>query len=235
MKSTLHTADTRGHADHGWLKTFHSFSFANYFDQKRMGFGALRVLNDDSIEGGKGFGTHPHENMEIITIPLEGELAHRDSMNTEAVVKSGDIQVMSAGTGVEHSEYNHSQDTPVQLLQIWVIPNQQNVEPRYDQMTLSEEDRHNKLQQIISPNKSEEGIWIHQNAWFYLGKFDEGTAVEYTLKAKENGLYVFVIQGSIQVGDQPLHARDGYGIWEFDTVLITATTDAEFLLMDVPM
>lgn len=235
MKSTLHKADSRGYADHGWLKTHHSFSFADYYDQRRMGFGALRVLNDDSIDGGKGFGTHPHANMEIITIPLEGELAHADSMHTKAVIKSGDIQVMSAGTGVEHSEYNNSPDAPVQLLQIWVLPNQQNVEPRYDQITLNPEERHNTLQQIISPNKEDRGIWIHQNAWFFLGKFDAGTTTEYVIKAKENGLYIFVISGSIQVGDQALDARDGYGIWEFDTVSITALTDAEFLLMDVPM
>ncbi len=235
MKSTFHKADTRGHADHGWLKTFHSFSFADYYDQKRMGFGALRVLNDDSIDGGKGFGTHPHANMEIITIPLAGELAHADSMDTKSVIKKGDIQVMSAGTGVEHSEYNNSKDTPVQLLQIWVTPNKQNVEPRYDEITLNAEDRHNKLQQIVSPNKEDAGAWIHQNAWFHLGSFDAGTTAEYAIKTKENGLYVFVISGSIQVGEQVLDSRDGYGIWEFDRVSIAAVTDAEFLLMDVPM
>lgn len=235
MKSTLHKADTRGTADHGWLKTSHSFSFADYFDQRRMGFGALRVLNDDVIAGGKGFGTHPHNNMEIITIPLEGELVHSDSMNTKSVIKTGDIQVMSAGAGVEHSEYNNLPDTPLKLLQIWVLPNKEHVTPRYDEKTLSAEDRHNKLQQIISPNTNEEGIWIHQNAWFHLGTFDAGETVEYAIKAKENGLYVFIITGSIQVGEQLMEERDGYGIWEFDTVSITALSHAEFLLMDVPM
>lgn len=235
MQSVLHTADTRGRADHGWLTTFHSFSFADYYNPERMGFGALRVLNDDTIAAGKGFGTHPHANMEIITIPLEGELAHTDSMNNKEVVKSGEVQVMSAGTGVAHSEYNNSDTLPVKLLQIWITPNQENVEPRYDQIALAEKDRHNVLQQILSPNQSDAGVWIHQYAWFHMGTFDAGVSAEYALKKPGNGVYVFVIQGSISVGEQTLHARDGYGIWEFERVGITARTDAEFLLMEVPM
>lgn len=235
MQTTLHTADTRGRGEHGWLSTFHSFSFANYFDQRRMGFGALRVLNDDTIAAGKGFGTHPHDNMEIITIPLEGELAHADSMGTREVIHAGEVQVMSAGTGVEHSEFNNSADAPVKLLQIWILPNEENVAPRYAQQALQVEDRHNKLQQIISPDQNGKGLWIHQNAWLHLGRFDAGQSVPYALHAAENGVYIFVISGSIQVGDQVLADRDGYGVWDADTVPITATTQAEFLVIEVPM
>ena len=235
MQTTLHAADTRGRGEHGWLSTFYSFSFANYFDQRRMGFGALRVLNDDTIAAGKGFGTHPHDNMEIITIPLEGELAHADSMGTKEVIHAGEVQVMSAGTGVEHSEFNNSTDAPVKLLQIWILPNEENVAPRYDQQALQVEDRHNKLQQIISPDQTGKGLWIHQNAWLHLGNFDAGQSVSYALHAAENGVYIFVISGSIQVGDQVLGERDGYGVWDADTVPITATTQAEFLVIEVPM
>ncbi|MCE9642980.1 MAG: pirin family protein [Candidatus Andersenbacteria bacterium] len=235
MQTTLHKADTRGYAEHGWLSTFHSFSFANYFDQRRMGFGALRVLNDDTIAGGKGFGTHPHDNMEIITIPLEGELAHADSMGTKEVIHAGEVQVMSAGMGVEHSEFNNSADAPVKLLQIWILPNQENVAPRYDQQALQVEDRHNKLQQIISPDQNGKGLWIHQNAWLHLGNFDVGQSTPYALHATENGAYIFVISGSIQVGDQVLAARDGYGVWDVDAVSITALTQTEFLVIEVLM
>jgi redox-sensitive bicupin YhaK (pirin superfamily) len=233
--SVLHKADTRGNANHGWLQSYHTFSFANYYNPERMHFGVLRVLNDDSVEGGKGFGTHPHDNMEIISIPLEGDLEHKDSMNNEAVIRNGDIQVMSAGTGVYHSEYNRNPDRKVKFLQIWVFPDKKNVEPRYDQITLKPEDRHNKLQQILSPDKDDAGVWIHQKAWFHLGTFDKGTAVDYTFKLKENGLYVFVLKGDIHINNQSLSTRDGYGIWNTDHVSIKADSDAEFLLMEVPM
>ncbi|HEY2581385.1 MAG TPA: pirin family protein, partial [Mucilaginibacter sp.] len=193
MENTvLHKAATRGHANHGWLNSYHSFSFANYYNPERMNFGALRVLNDDTVDAGKGFGTHPHDNMEIISIPLEGDLEHKDSMNNVAVIKNGDIQAMSAGTGIYHSEYNKDRAHRVKFLQIWVYPNKRNVEPRYDQITLNLEDRHNKLQQILSPNANDEGVWIHQNAWFHLGKFDKGISTDYMIKAKGNGVYVFV-------------------------------------------
>src|SRR5690606_20497754 len=173
MKKIIHRANTRGYANHGWLKSYHTFSFANYYDPERMHFGALRVLNDDTVAGGMGFGKHPHNNMEIISIPLDGDLEHQDSMGNTAVIRNGDIQVMSAGTGIYHSEYNKNKDKPVKFLQIWVIPNKGNVEPRYDQVTLNVADRHNKLQQIVSPKDGGEGVWIHQDAWFHLGKFDE--------------------------------------------------------------
>jgi redox-sensitive bicupin YhaK (pirin superfamily) len=236
MASTiLHKAETRGHANHGWLNSFHSFSFGSYYNPERMGFGALRVLNDDTVDAGMGFGKHPHDNMEIISIPLEGDLEHKDSMNNVAVIKNGDVQVMSAGTGIYHSEYNNDRDKRVKFLQIWVYPSQRNVQPRYDQITLNLDDRHNKLQQILSPNADDAGVWIHQNAWFHLGKFDKGVSTEYALKAKGNGVYVFVLSGDVKINDQLLNTRDGFGIWDTDSFTITADSDAEFLLMEVPM
>jgi quercetin 2,3-dioxygenase len=169
MKTIFHSSSSRGHANHGWLKSHHSFSFANYYNPEKIHFGALRVLNDDYVAPGMGFGEHPHQNMEIISIPLEGDLEHKDSMGNVTVIKHGDIQVMSAGTGVYHSEYNKSKSNSVKFLQIWVIPNKENVKPRYDQITLNLKDRENKLQQILSPDANDEGVWIHQDAWFHLG------------------------------------------------------------------
>ena len=185
--TVLHKADSRGYANHGWLLSRHTFSFANYYNPDRMHFGALRVLNDDVVEAGKGFGTHPHDNMEIISIPLEGDLEHKDSMGNISVIRHGDIQVMSSGTGIFHSEYNKNSDRQVKFLQIWIFPNKKNVTPRYDQITLSFGDRHNKLQQVLSPDADDEGVWIYQNAWFHIGKFDRGFITEYQLKEKNNG------------------------------------------------
>lgn len=236
MKNTvLHKANTRGHADHGWLNAYHTFSFSSYYNSDRVQFGMLRVLNDDTVAAGMGFGTHPHDNMEIITIPLEGDLAHKDSMGNAETIKSGDIQVMSAGTGIQHSEFNPNQDIQTKLLQIWVFPKVRNVVPRYQQITLNPEDRKNKLQQILSPNPEDEGVWIYQDAWFHLGKFDKGVAATYQLKKEGNGLYVFVLRGNITVDGQELETRDGFGIWDFNELEIKATSDAEFLLMEVPM
>ena len=231
----LHKANTRGNANHGWLQSYHTFSFANYYNPERMNFGVLRVLNDDTVAAGMGFGKHPHQNMEIISIPLEGDLEHQDSMGNKTVIKNGDIQVMSAGTGVQHSEYNKNQDKEVKFLQIWVIPNKQNVAPRYDQITLHLEERHNKLQQILSPNADDAGVWIHQDAWFHLGKFDKEVATDYHFKKQGNGLYVFVLNGDVTVNGQSLNKRDGFGIWNTDKVSIKADSEAEFLLMEVPM
>jgi redox-sensitive bicupin YhaK (pirin superfamily) len=235
METILHKAETRGHAKHGWLNSYHTFSFANYYNPERLHFGALRVLNDDTVEAGQGFGKHPHDNMEIISIPLEGDLEHQDSMGNTTVIKNGDIQVMSAGTGVYHSEYNKNRDQRVKFLQIWVFPNEKNVEPRYDQLTLKAEDRHNKLQQILSPNPEDEGVWIHQNAWFHLGHFDKGVSQEYKLKKAGNGVYAFILKGDVTINDQKLNTRDGLGISDTDKFTITADSDAEFLLMEVPM
>ncbi|NGY36211.1 pirin family protein [Flavobacterium sp. XN-5] len=236
MENTvLHKADTRGHADHGWLNAYHSFSFASWYNPERVQFGALRVLNDDTIAGGMGFGTHPHDNMEIITIPLEGDLAHKDSMGNTEVIKNGDVQVMSAGTGVKHSEFNPNDGQRTKLLQIWVFPNKQNVEPRYQQISLNPEERKNKIQQILSPNADDEGVWIHQDAWFHLGKFDKGVKATYNLKKEGNGVYAFVLSGNVTINGQELETRDGLGIWEVNSLTIEAISDAEFLLMEIPM
>jgi hypothetical protein len=231
----LHKAETRGDANHGWLHSRHTFSFADYNNPERIHFGALRVLNDDTVEGGMGFGAHPHDNMEIISIPLEGDLEHRDSMGNISVIRHGDIQVMSAGRGITHSEYNKNSDIPVKFLQIWVFPDKRNVTPRYDQITLNLEDRHNKLQQILSPNSDDAGVWIYQQAWFHLGKFDKGTSADYTIKAKGNGVYVFVLSGDVTISGESLNARDGFGIYDVDSIDIQADSDSEFLLMEVPM
>ena len=235
MKTVLHKASTRGHADHGWLNSHHSFSFANYYNPERMNFGVLRVLNDDVVAPGRGFGTHPHDNMEIISIPLEGDLEHKDSMGNVAVIKQGDVQVMSAGTGIRHSEYNKSAGQEVRFLQIWLFPNQKNVAPRYDQITLQEQQLKNQFYQILSPNPNDEGVWIHQNAWFHLGELEKGREATYAIKASGNGLYAFVIKGDVTIAGQSLNSRDGFGIWDTEKVTIQADSDAKVLLMDLPM
>lgn len=236
MDTVLHKAATRGHANHGWLDSHHTFSFANYHNPERMHFGVLRVLNDDRVDAGMGFGTHPHDNMEIISIPLEGDLEHKDSMGNTAVIRKGDIQVMSAGTGIYHSEYNKNADKLTKFLQIWVYPNKRNVTPRYDQITLQGNDRRNKLQQILSPNQDDEGVWIHQQAWFHLGTFDNKFGTTYPLKKPGNGIYAFVIKGDFTIGNIALNERDGLGIWDTSEITITAQSqDAEILLMEVPM
>ncbi|RYG05773.1 MAG: pirin family protein [Chitinophagaceae bacterium] len=232
----LHKENTRGHANHGWLNAHHSFSFANYYNPERMHFGVLRVLNDDLIDGGMGFGTHPHDNMEIITIPLAGAIAHKDSMGNSATITAGEIQVMSAGTGVSHSEYNALADEQLNLLQIWLFPNKKNVTPRYDQQNLDVEAMHNNFQQILSPSADDAGVWIQQDAWFSLGRFDEGFETEYKIKKAGNGVYAFVITGEVTIDGQTLSKRDGLGIWDTDSISFKAnTSDAEVLLMDVPM
>jgi redox-sensitive bicupin YhaK (pirin superfamily) len=233
--SVLHKAETRGDADHGWLHSRHTFSFADYYDPERVHFGMLRVLNDDIVEAGMGFGTHPHDNMEIISIPLEGDLEHKDSMGNVSVIKHGDIQVLSAGTGITHSEYNRNKDRKVKFLQIWVYPNRKNVKPRYDQITLNVADRHNKLQQILSPSPDDPGVWIYQNAWFHIGQFDKGFSTDYNMKAKGNGVYAFILSGEVTIDNQELKSRDGFGIWDVDKFSVKANTDSELLLMEVPM
>lgn len=235
MKTTFHKAETRGNANHGWLQSFHTFSFAEYYNPERMNFGALRVLNDDTVAAGMGFGTHPHRDMEIISIPLEGDLSHKDSMGNIAIIKKGDVQVMSAGTGVQHSEYNNSAHNPVKFLQIWVVPRQRGVTPRYDQITLKPHERRNKLQQILSPHETDQGVWIHQDAWFYLGDLDAGFSTTYTLNQKGNGVYAFLLNGEVTIANQKLSARDGLGIWEVDEFTVTANVSSEILLMEVPM
>ena len=235
MKTVLHKAGTRGHANHGWLDTSHTFSFANYFNPDRMHFGVLRVLNDDRVAPGRGFGRHPHDNMEIISIPLEGDLEHKDSMGNVAVIKQGDLQVMSAGTGIYHSEYNKNADQEVKFLQIWLFPNKKNVAPRYDQIRLPEEDMENRLCQILSPNADDEGVWIHQQAWFHMGNLRPGFSETYTTRQSGNGIYAFVINGEVTIEGQGLGPRDGFGIWDTSQIRIQADSMARLLLMEVPM
>ncbi|WP_037587675.1 pirin family protein [Stenoxybacter acetivorans] len=235
MKTIYHAADSRGFANHGWLKSHHTFSFASYYNPERIQFGALRVINDDHVAGGKGFGAHPHDNMEIISIPTSGDLAHHDSMGNASVIRHGDIQVMSAGTGIVHSEMNHHAEIPVDFFQIWVFPNKNNVKPRYDQMRIADGAKPNDFQQILSPNPDDEGVWIHQDAWFSLANWDAGISKTYRIKRKGNGVYVFVIKGKVRVNDTALNERDGLGVWDTDEFVLTADTHAEVLLMDVPM
>ncbi len=230
-----HKAESRGHANHGWLNSYHTFSFASYHDPERNHFGVLRVLNDDAIDGGTGFGMHSHDNMEIITIMLEGALEHKDSMGNTGVIKPGEIQVMSAGTGIQHSEYNHSKDDPAKLLQIWVFPNKRNVTPRYDQMSLELSERKNRWQKIVEPGPIEKGMWIQQDAWFHVGQFDKGEETHYKIHREGNGAYIFVIEGSVTVEGQQLNRRDGLGISETNLINMTADSDAEVLIMDLPM
>jgi len=229
-----HAADTRGHADHGWLDTYHSFSFASWHNPERMHFGALRVLNDDYVAGGGGFGTHPHDNMEIVSIPLEGDLQHQDNMGNTAVIRSGDVQIMSAGTGVMHSEKNQSASDAVRFLQIWVFPNKRDIAPRYDQETFDRAAEHNGFLTVVSPDGAD-GVRMHQNAWFHLSSWDAGHADAYRLHGAGQGVYAFVLEGSVTIDGRMLNRRDGLGVWDTDAVEIAASEDARFLLMEVPM
>jgi len=235
MKTIVHKANERGHANHGWLNAYHSFSFANWYDPEKVQFGMLRVLNDDTIAAGMGFGTHPHDNMEIITIPLEGDLAHKDSMGNGTTIKSGDIQVMSAGTGIQHSEFNPNHNHHTKLFQIWLFPKYRNVEPRYQQITLDKSLEKNDFAQILSPNPDDAGVWIHQDAWFYLSDFDNGFSKKLALKKEGNGFYIMNIEGEIEVNGQKLGRRDAVGIWETNEIQIKANSNAKFLVMEIPM
>jgi quercetin 2,3-dioxygenase len=236
MKTILHKADSRGHANHGWLDSYHSFSFANYYNAERIHFGALRVLNDDTVAGGRGFGAHPHDNMEIISIPMAGELEHTDNMGNKQVIGVGDVQVMSAGLGIQHSEKNKNDDKEVKFFQIWVFPNQKNVKPRYDQKNFTDADKHNKLLTVVSPlGTNDGGVQVHQNAWFSLGKLDQGFNTTYELKNKKNGVYAFVIEGEVTINGEKLNRRDGLGITGADGLTIKADANAELLLMEVPV
>jgi len=235
MNTVLHKANTRGHANHGWLDSHHSFSFANYYNPERMNFGALRVLNDDVVAGGRGFGTHPHDNMEIVSIPLEGDLEHKDSMGNTALIKEGDIQAMSAGTGIFHSEYNKNSEKAVKFLQIWIFPKERSIQPSYAQVSLRDIEKKNQFYQVLSPNKADEGVWIHQEAWFYLGKFDEEVISNYPIKKTGNGVYAFILEGSAEIEGQTLEKRDGFGIWDVDKFSIKANKNSRILLMEVPM
>ena len=235
MKTIYHAADSRGDANHGWLKSRHTFSFANYHNPERMGFGALRVINDDFVIGGQGFGKHSHRDMEIISIPLSGKLGHGDNIGNNGIIETGEIQVMSAGTGITHSEMNGDDKEDVKFLQIWVIPNKMNVEPRYQQVRMDEIMQPNEFNQVLSPNADDAGVWIHQNAWFSMGDFDKNVTQTYELKDPNNGVYVFVISGKVVVNDNTLNTRDGLGIWDTKNFTMDVIDDAKVLLMEVPM
>ena len=235
MNKVFFSADTRGHADHGWLSANYSFSFGNYFNRNRMNFGALRVLNDDTISPGKGFGYHPHENMEIITIPLKGDLEHKDSMGNLGIINEGEIQVMSAGSGIFHSEFNKNNDKSINLLQLWVLPKKQNVEPRYDQCSIEGLRKPNSFYMVLSPYPEDNVMWIHQDAWFHLGDFDKVTSIDYELKREGNGVYVFVIEGNFNVSNQKLNKRDALGVWNTDIISFKAQPNSRVLLVEVPM
>jgi redox-sensitive bicupin YhaK (pirin superfamily) len=235
MKTILYPAKERGHVNLGWLDSFHSFSFGQYHDPKKVHFGALRVLNDDSIAGGGGFGTHPHDNMEIVTIPLEGKLAHKDSTGNEGIISKGDVQIMSAGTGIRHSEYNASATEKAKLLQIWVFPKLKNIKPGYGQKTFSLKDRKNNWQVVVSPDKAEQALNINQDSRFSLVDLEAGKFIGYQMKCKNAGLYLFVIEGAIKTADQALSERDALGISETDQVEIKAVSDTQLLAIEIPM
>lgn len=235
MNKVYHSAETRGHADHGWLNANHSFSFASYYDPNRMNFGALRVLNDDTISPGKGFGKHSHDNMEIITIPLKGDLEHKDSLGNIGAINEGEIQVMSAGTGIYHSEYNKNSDKFINLLQLWVMPKKQDVKPRYDQRSFKGLKKKNSIYQVLSPYPEDEGMWIHQDAWIHLGDFKDVTSIDYILKKKGNGVYIFVIEGIFKVANEKLEKRDALGVWNTESITFEAQSKSQVLLIEVPM
>ncbi|MCU7550196.1 pirin family protein [Chitinophagaceae bacterium LB-8] len=235
MTPSLHKSTTRGHANHGWLDSWHSFSFADYYDPARMNFGALRVLNDDVVAPGMGFGMHPHQNMEIISIPLEGELVHKDNMGTRQVIKQGDVQVMSAGIGITHSEKNMNQDSLVKFLQIWIIPNKQNVLPRYAQKSFSTDELRNKLLAIVAPMGDKESLQIYQDAWLSMGKLDQDIELIYEIKKNGNGVYAFLLEGDVTINNIVLNRRDGLGLTEVDSLNIKANVASDLLLIEVPM
>ncbi len=235
MKTIIHRGNTRGFADHGWLQSYHTFSFAGYYNPERIHFGALRVLNDDTVKGGMGFGAHPHDNMEIVSIPLSGALEHKDNTGRHKIINQHDVQIMSAGTGIQHSEFNASKKDPVKFLQIWLFPKEKDIAPRYDQKTFDPAGRANRLQTVVAPDESDDSLWINQDAWFSLGKFDKGQAVTYSARRRQNGAYLFVLNGKVKIGDDVLESRDAMGITDYDQLRIAVEEDTEFLLMDVPM
>lgn len=234
MKTELHKAGSRGHANHGWLNSYHSFSFGGYHHPDRMHFGALRVLNDDTVAAGMGFGKHPHDNMEIVSIPLSGDLQHQDSTGRNEIIRAHDVQIMSAGSGIAHSEMNASKTEEVKFLQIWVFPKLKNIAPRYEQKSFLPENRLNQILTVVAPDDAN-AVFINQDAWFSLGHFSKDLSIEYSIKKTGNGVYVFVLSGSVTVNGTTLENRDGLGVSETDVLSIVANTESELLLIDIPM
>ena len=237
MKTIFHKADSRGYADHGWLKSYHSFSFAGYHNPERMNFGMLRVLNDDLVQPKMGFGTHPHQNMEIISIPLKGALSHKDSMGNKRAIEVGEVQAMSAGTGLTHSEFNDSKLKEVNFLQLWIIPEDINVKPNYEQRKFSNEGKTNQLQTVVAPKDKLEGkaLPISQQAYIYRASLDEGKSLNINLKSKNNGIYIFVVEGAIDVENNELLRRDAIGVFDSDKVSISSKSDSDLVIVEVPM
>ena len=234
-KFVIHNAETRGHTQHGWLDSYHTFSFANYYNPQRMHFGVLRVLNDDFIAGGGVFHTHPHDNMEIVTIPFTGALQHKDSTGGQGTIRAGDIHIMSAGSGIQHSEANDSATEPVTLFQVWIFPKIRNIKPRYDQRTFDVKDRINNWQVVVSPREEDNALWINQDARFTLTNLEAGHSLSYKNAFKGNGVYLVVINGTVEIDGKQLNKRDAAGLSETDEFSITATTDAELLAIEIPM
>lgn len=235
MISSVHRAETRGVGEHGWLQSRHTFSFAEYHDPERMGFGALRVLNDDIVAPGAGFGRHAHANMEIVSVPLAGALRHNDSTGSTQLIRQGEVQIMSAGTGIAHSEYNASDTEPVNFLQIWVMPKQRDIEPRYGQQEFPAAARENGFQTVVAPDADDGAVWINQDAWFSLANFNAGNGGSYRLNRDGNGVYLFVIEGAVTIADERLERRDGMGITESDSIDIQAGADCQLLIIEVPL
>jgi redox-sensitive bicupin YhaK (pirin superfamily) len=235
MKKIIHKADSRGYFDYGWLKTNHTFSFSNYYDKERLNFGMLRVLNDDFVEPAQGFGSHPHNDMEIVSIPISGALAHKDSVGNEEVIVPNDVQVMSAGNGITHSEYNYSDEEESNFLQLWIFPDKQGHKPRYDQKTFNNEDKKNQLLSIVSPDKGNGNLWLNQDAYLSISDMDRGKSLNYKINTKGNGVYIFLIEGEISVGEETLSKRDGIGIWDAEEISIKAAKDSQVLLIEIPM
>jgi hypothetical protein len=234
MKTVTHKADTRGHNSFGWLNSYHSFSFGHYYNPERMQFGALRVLNDDTVAPGMGFGKHPHDNMEIVSIPLSGDLHHQDSTGRNEIIRQHDVQIMSAGSGIAHSEMNANKNQEVKFLQVWVMPKEANISPRYEQKSFKPEDRLNQILTVVAPDDAN-AVWINQDAWFSLANFEAGKQASYPLHLSGNGVYVFVISGAATINGIALQNRDGLGITETDQLTIDANTNTELLLIEVPM
>ncbi len=234
MKTILHKSTDRGVTNFGWLDSKHSFSFGRYFNPEKTNFGLLRVLNDDIVEPEMGFGTHAHDNMEIISIPIFGSLRHRDNQGHEGVISENEIQIMSAGSGIEHSEFNNSKDQSTNFLQIWIFPDKQNVEPRYDQMKIRT-DIQNAFFQILSPNPDDEGVWIHQQAWMHIADFTEHKSIDYKLKDEKNGVYVFIIEGEANIENQHLNKRDAFGVWETSSFVVKGEANTRILCIEIPM